>query len=133
MRARNAPGRAPNATWLIGTLSLPAARCCATLPASSPNSAFSHDTHPPSPSGLRRASTPSSGGLRRAPGASLVVARGEEQPTELTEKIRALYEAGVVPVAEIARIAGVHQRTLYKYVAKRGWRRRYGGKGIASA
>lgn len=59
--------------------------------------------------------------------------RGEERPTELTEKIRALYEAGVVPVAEIARIAGVHQRTLYRYVEKGGWRRRYGGKGIASA
>jgi hypothetical protein len=31
----------------------------------------------------------------------------------------------VVPVHEIARLAGVSPRTLYKYVQKGGWRRRY--------
>jgi hypothetical protein len=30
-----------------------------------------------------------------------------------------------VPVREIARLAGVTERTLYKYVEKGGWRRRY--------
>jgi hypothetical protein len=56
-----------------------------------------------------------------------------ETPTALTQQIRALYETSAVPVAEIARLAGVSERTLYKYVQKGGWRRRYGGKGIAEA
>jgi hypothetical protein len=41
------------------------------------------------------------------------------------QRLRALYEDSVVPVREIARIAGVTERTLYKYVQKGGWRRRY--------
>jgi hypothetical protein len=57
----------------------------------------------------------------------------EPQQTELTQRVRALYEEGVVPVREIARCAGVNERTLYRYVEKGGWRRRYGGKGLASA
>jgi AcrR family transcriptional regulator len=59
--------------------------------------------------------------------------RPELQQTELTQQVRALYEEGVVPVREIARRAGVNERTLYRYVEKGGWRRRYGGKGLASA
>jgi hypothetical protein len=58
---------------------------------------------------------------------------GEPQPTALTRQVRALYEEGVVPVREIARFANVSERTIYKHVAKGGWRRRYGGKGLASA
>lgn len=42
----------------------------------------------------------------------------------LTERVRALYEAGVVPVREIAQIAGVSERTLYKYVTRGNWKRR---------
>jgi len=55
------------------------------------------------------------------------------QPTELTQQVRALYEDSIVPVREIARRAGIHERTLYKYVTKGGWRRRYRVKGAASA
>jgi len=42
----------------------------------------------------------------------------------LTLRVRALYEDSVVPMREIARLAGVHERTLYKYARKCGWRRR---------
>ena len=45
--------------------------------------------------------------------------------TDLTARARALYEGSAVPVREIARLAGVSERTLYKYVAKHGWRKRY--------
>lgn len=45
--------------------------------------------------------------------------------TALTQKTRALYEDSVVPVRDIARLAGVTERTLYKYVQRGGWRRRY--------
>jgi hypothetical protein len=58
---------------------------------------------------------------------------GSGTPTELTARARALYEAGVVPVAAIARLCGVHQRTLYKYVARGGWRRRYQAAASAAA
>src|SRR5437764_14871137 len=44
--------------------------------------------------------------------------------TALTERVRALYEGSVVPVREIARLAGGRQRTIHKYVAK-GRRRRH--------
>ena len=53
--------------------------------------------------------------------------------TPLTQQVRALYEDSAVPVAEIARLAGVHQRTLYKYVRKGGWRRRHATQDIAAA
>jgi hypothetical protein len=43
-----------------------------------------------------------------------------DDPT-LTERVRALYEGGVVPVREIAALAGVTERTLYKYVRAYGW------------
>jgi hypothetical protein len=39
----------------------------------------------------------------------------------LTERVRALYENTVVPVAEIARLAGVTERTIYKYARKHAW------------
>jgi hypothetical protein len=43
----------------------------------------------------------------------------------LTEKVRALYENSAVPVAEIAQLAGVTERTIYKYAQKGGWKARY--------
>jgi predicted transcriptional regulator len=43
----------------------------------------------------------------------------------LTEKVRALYEHSAVPVAEIAQLAGVTERTIYKYVQKGRWKPRY--------
>jgi hypothetical protein len=45
--------------------------------------------------------------------------------TSLTTQVRALYEDSAVPVREIAGVAGVTERTIYKYVAKHGWKRRY--------
>ena len=39
----------------------------------------------------------------------------------LTARVRALYEDSVVPVREIARLAGVTERTIYKYAHKEGW------------
>jgi hypothetical protein len=35
--------------------------------------------------------------------------------------VRALYEAGVVPVREIARLGGITERGIYKYARKHGW------------
>ena len=43
----------------------------------------------------------------------------------LTEQVRALYETSAVPVRAIAQLAGVSERTIYKYVARHGWTRRY--------
>ena len=43
----------------------------------------------------------------------------------LTEKVRALYEHSAVPVAEIASVAGVTERTIYKYAAREQWTPRY--------
>jgi len=69
----------------------------------------------------------------RAEGKENQQARVEsENLTPLTRQVRALYEDSVVPVAEIARLAGVHERTLYKYAEKGQWRRRYGGNGVAA-
>jgi hypothetical protein len=39
--------------------------------------------------------------------------------------VRALYEDSAVPVREIAGLAGVTERTIYKNVAKHDWKRRY--------
>jgi hypothetical protein len=44
---------------------------------------------------------------------------------DLTARVRALYEGSAVPVREIATIAGVTERTLYKYAAKHQWKPRY--------
>ena len=46
---------------------------------------------------------------------------GENASESLTARVRALYENSVVPVREIARLAGVSERTLYKYVRRGGW------------
>ncbi|HWC91853.1 MAG TPA: helix-turn-helix domain-containing protein, partial [Pseudolabrys sp.] len=43
----------------------------------------------------------------------------------LTEKVRALYANSAVPVAEIARLCGVSERTIYKYAARHRWPPRY--------
>jgi hypothetical protein len=42
-------------------------------------------------------------------------------PPSLTERVRVLYEETVVPVREIARLAGVTERTIYKYARKERW------------
>lgn len=42
----------------------------------------------------------------------------------LTDEARDLYENSIVPVREIARLAGVTERTLYKYVERGNWKRR---------
>jgi hypothetical protein len=44
--------------------------------------------------------------------------------TPLMTRVRTLYEDTVVPVREIARLAGVTEVTIYKYARKRGWRPR---------
>ena len=49
---------------------------------------------------------------------------GEVELTLVTHEARALYEAGVVPVREIARLCGVSVRTLYHHVNSKGWKRR---------
>jgi hypothetical protein len=43
----------------------------------------------------------------------------------LTARARALYETSAVPVREIAALAGVTERTIYKYAQKGGWKARY--------
>jgi hypothetical protein len=48
---------------------------------------------------------------------------GEKQ--DLMAQVRALYEGSAVPVREIARRAGVSERTLYKYARKNNWAPRY--------
>ena len=50
---------------------------------------------------------------------------GAKKETKLTECVRALYEDSAVPVREIAALAGVTERTLYKYVERHNWKRRY--------
>ena len=56
--------------------------------------------------------------------AAALAQRAGDNLTLLTARARALYEDSCVPIPEIARLAGVHERTLYKYARKRGWRRR---------
>jgi predicted DNA-binding transcriptional regulator AlpA len=56
--------------------------------------------------------------------------RGQAEPAaapgpSLTDRVRALYENTIVPVREIARLLGVSERTIYKYVARYGWQRRH--------
>ncbi len=58
---------------------------------------------------------------------------GGESVPSLTERVRALYEEDVVPVRELAALAGVTERTLYKYIEKGGWRRRYAVRGVEAA
>jgi hypothetical protein len=47
----------------------------------------------------------------------------------LTARVRALYEDSAVPVREIAGVAGVTERTIYKYAAKQRWKKRYARTG----
>jgi hypothetical protein len=47
------------------------------------------------------------------------------KPTRLTKRVRKLYEESAVPVREIAALAGVSERTIYKYAAKHAWKQRY--------
>ncbi len=49
------------------------------------------------------------------------IAVADTPSPSLTERVRALYEESVVPVREIARLAGVTERMIYKYARKRGW------------
>jgi hypothetical protein len=72
---------------------------------------------PPSPRFGGQDPSPQGGGEHAAN-------RGESEPN-LTARIRALYEDSAVPVREIARLAGVTERTLYKYVIRQNWKRRY--------
>lgn len=44
---------------------------------------------------------------------------------DLTARVRALYENSAVPVREIAAVAGVSERTLYKYARNGGWKAGY--------
>jgi hypothetical protein len=48
-------------------------------------------------------------------------ATGAPPEPSLSERVRALYEGGVVPVREIARLCGVTERTIYKYARKLAW------------
>jgi|SRR5581483_9311461 len=63
-----------------------------------------------------------SAAMSEAPGSPPARGRAEEG---LTARVRRLYEQTAVPVAEIARLAGVTERTLYKYARKGGWTPRY--------
>jgi len=47
------------------------------------------------------------------------------QTPSLMARVQALYEDTAVPVREIARLAGVTERTLYKYIRRGAWKRRY--------
>jgi AcrR family transcriptional regulator len=55
-------------------------------------------------------------------------ARQREQ--SLAARVRGLYEDGLVPVREIARLCGVTERTLYKYAARGRWRKRYARRAL---
>ena len=72
----------------------------------------------------------------KAPSLTLTRERGREQAaasgrgeTKLTARVRKLYEESAVPVAAIARLAGVAERTVYKYARKGNWQPRYAWTG----
>ena len=50
----------------------------------------------------------------------------KEEEQSLLHWVRQLYEAGALPVREIARLAGVTERMIYKYARAGGWPRRRG-------
>ena len=53
---------------------------------------------------------------------------GEKLPSQtpdLMTLVRRMYEDSIIPVRDIARRAGVTERTLYKYARKNNWRPRY--------
>jgi hypothetical protein len=47
------------------------------------------------------------------------------EPPDLMARVRRLYEESAVPVREIARLARVTERTIYKYAQKHAWAPRY--------
>jgi hypothetical protein len=51
--------------------------------------------------------------------------RTSGKPTTLLDRVRDIYENTVMPVREIARLVGVTERTLYRYVERHGWVRRH--------
>jgi hypothetical protein len=51
--------------------------------------------------------------------------RTSGKPATLLDRVRDIYENTIVPVREIARLVGVTERTLYKYVDRHGWARRH--------
>ena len=63
-------------------------------------------------------------GSASAPAAQPYTAPAAVGP-DLMAQVRALYEDSAVPVREIAARAGVTERTLYRYVERQNWRRRY--------
>lgn len=97
------------------------------LVASEANSSIQTPNTPlPDPPSLRygAASPPPQGGREQKVegGGKQEVRRGE---TSLTAQARALYEDSPMPVRDIAALIGVTERTIYKYAAKGGWKRRY--------
>jgi hypothetical protein len=62
--------------------------------------------------------------LRREPGREQTECAASAE-SDLTARVRALYETSAVPVREIAAVAGVTERTIYKYAQKGGWKARY--------
>lgn len=86
-------------------------------------------TPAPSPRVARARGGGEQGGARRT--CSVQADPAEKKPpaprveTKLTKRVRQLYEDSAVPVREVAAIAGVTERTLYKYVEKQNWKRRY--------
>ena len=81
-------------------------------------SAASETVDPSSPRESAAAPTPD-------PSPLLAKASGGGEKNDLTTRVRDLYENSAVPVREIARIAGVTERTIYKYVIRQNWKRRY--------
>jgi hypothetical protein len=78
---------------------------------------FSPLLNPPPQAGKRRKGRPP-------------LANGEHA-LEAMQWVQQLYEAGVLPVREIGRLAGVTERMIYKYARVGGWLRRRGS--VASA
>lgn len=58
-------------------------------------------------------------------GAAGLTSQGGGAKQDLTAHVRDLYENSAVPMQEIARIAGVSERTIYKYARKGGWKPRH--------
>jgi len=93
--------------------------------AAQPSTAPPHAPLIPAPAGIQDDRARLS---HAVPGSPLPRGRAEGEnltAQSLTEKVRALYEGSAVPVAEIARLAGVTERTLYKYAQKGRWKGRY--------
>ncbi len=82
----------------------------------------------PTPDPSPRLAGARGGGEKEGSGRGDSAERGEVQQAQapsLMARVRGLYEDTAVPVREIARLCGVTERTLYKYIARGGWRRRY--------